>query len=226
LTLLTAYAPGLAPEPVKLDLAAARPTVVMSRLPGEPLRGGSLSEQRIKSLAAAVAELHAAVPPEVLADVPPRSGHQQKLIAWIRSWAVPQIRSQGTGKVGQVIDQGLSHRSLVLTWSAARRSASAASGDLCPAPYDRRVDASQQPTLDAIEDRFVALVEGRLSREDADRWAARWVTDDDLVWEDLAWWALDLLYGIDLPASSAGRYLHDDEQVRVWLHELRRRRSA
>jgi Ser/Thr protein kinase RdoA (MazF antagonist) len=106
LTLLTTYAPGLAPEPVKLDLAAARPTVVMSRLAGEPLRGGSLSEQRIKSLAAAVEELHAAVPPEVLVGVPLRPGHQLELIAWIRS-AVPQMRPRLSGKVGEVIDQGL-----------------------------------------------------------------------------------------------------------------------
>lgn len=107
LTLLAAYAPGLAPEPVELDVAAARPTVVMSRLPGEPMRGGSLSEQRIKSLAAALEELHAAVPLEVLADVPLRPGHQQGLIAWIRSWAVPQIRPRVAGEVGEIIDQGL-----------------------------------------------------------------------------------------------------------------------
>ncbi|MCO5997891.1 aminoglycoside phosphotransferase family protein [Actinoallomurus sp. WRP9H-5] len=108
LTLLTTYAPGLAPEPVKLDVAAARPTVMMSRLAGEPLRGDSLSEQRIKSLAAAVRELHAALPPEVLADVPLRPGHQRELVAWIHSWAVPQILPRLSGKVGEVIGQGLS----------------------------------------------------------------------------------------------------------------------
>jgi hypothetical protein len=87
------------------------------------------------------------------------------------------------------------------------------------------MDVSQQPDLDEIEERFVALVEGRVTRDDADRWAARRVTDDDLVWEDLAWWALNLLYGIDLPAGPTGDYLHDD-QVRAWLDELRRRRAA
>ncbi|MCO5971621.1 aminoglycoside phosphotransferase family protein [Actinoallomurus sp. WRP6H-15] len=108
LTLLTIYAPGLAPEPVELDVAAARPTVMMSRLPGEPLRGDSLSEQRIRSLAAAVRELHAALPPEILADVPLRPGHQRELIAWIHSCAVPQILARLSGKVGEAIDQGLS----------------------------------------------------------------------------------------------------------------------
>jgi hypothetical protein len=84
----------------------------------------------------------------------------------------------------------------------------------------------RQPSLDEIEGRFVALVEGRLSRDDADRRAVRWVTDDDLVWDDLAWWALNLLHGIDLPAGPNASYLHDDQQIREWLHELRRRRAA
>lgn len=83
-----------------------------------------------------------------------------------------------------------------------------------------------QPTLDEIEDRFVALIEGRLSRDEVDRWAARWVRQDGLDWDDLSWWALDLLYGIDLPAGDGAGYLHDDEQVRCWLAELRTRRVA
>ncbi|MEK2472606.1 MULTISPECIES: hypothetical protein [Streptomyces] len=87
------------------------------------------------------------------------------------------------------------------------------------------MDASGQPTLDEIEDRFVELVAGRLSRDEADCWAARWVTEDGAVWDVLSWWALNLLYGIDLPAGEKGDYLHDDEQVRAWLAELRRRRA-
>jgi hypothetical protein len=84
----------------------------------------------------------------------------------------------------------------------------------------------RRPGLDEIEERFVAVVEGRLSRDEVDRWAMRWVTDEDLVWDDLAWWALDLLHGIDLPDGQPGDYLHEDEQVVAWLHEFRRRRAA
>ncbi|MEU8527754.1 hypothetical protein AB0C77_19505 [Streptomyces sp. NPDC048629] len=84
------------------------------------------------------------------------------------------------------------------------------------------MDASHQPTLDEIEGRFVALVEGRLTRDEADRWAGAWVADDTLVWDDISWWALNLLHGIDLPADENGAYLHDDEQLRTWLAELRR----
>jgi hypothetical protein len=87
------------------------------------------------------------------------------------------------------------------------------------------MDASGQPTLDEIEDRFVELVAGRLPRDEADRWAARWVMEERIVWDDLSWWALNCLYGVDLPASDGGGYLHDDEQVQEWLAELRKRRA-
>ncbi|MFC0672820.1 hypothetical protein [Brachybacterium hainanense] len=91
--------------------------------------------------------------------------------------------------------------------------------------YRGGVDARDRPTLDEIEERFAELVAGRLSRHEADRWAARWVMDDGIVWDDLSWWALSLLHGIDLPAGPNGGYLHDDDQVRAWLAELRTRAS-
>ncbi|MER7754466.1 hypothetical protein [Kitasatospora sp. NPDC097643] len=86
-------------------------------------------------------------------------------------------------------------------------------------------DEGRQPDLDGIEERFAALCEGRLSREEADRWAMRWITDDALEWDDLAWWALDLLAGVDLPALGGG-HLHGDDQLRGWLDELRHRRRT
>ncbi|MFF8601369.1 hypothetical protein ACF065_22915 [Streptomyces sp. NPDC015232] len=89
----------------------------------------------------------------------------------------------------------------------------------------RRTDA-HQPTPDDIEECFVALVEGRLTRDEADRWAARWTAHDALDWDDVSWWALGLLHGIDLPADESGAYLHDDEQLRAWLAELRSRRAV
>jgi hypothetical protein len=69
------------------------------------------------------------------------------------------------------------------------------------------------------------LVGGRLTRDEADHWAARWVIEDGPVRDELSWWALNILYGVDLPAGVRGGYLHDDEQVRAWLGELRRRRA-
>ncbi|WP_043536877.1 hypothetical protein [Saccharomonospora cyanea] len=87
------------------------------------------------------------------------------------------------------------------------------------------MDVGGRPTLDEIEDRFVELLAGRLSRGEGDRWAARWVLEDGIVWDDLSWWALNCLHGIDLPAGGGGGYLHDDEQVKAWLAELRERRA-
>ncbi|MFD3843714.1 hypothetical protein ACFWWC_47120 [Streptomyces sp. NPDC058642] len=90
---------------------------------------------------------------------------------------------------------------------------------------EQDMDARSQPTLDEIQQRFIELVAGRLSRDEADSWAARWVMEDGIVWDDLSWWALNRLYGIDLPEGEQGVYLHDDEQVRAWLAELRKRRA-
>jgi hypothetical protein len=83
---------------------------------------------------------------------------------------------------------------------------------------------SEQPGLDEVEGRFVAILNGDLSRDEADRWAWRWMANENLVWDDVTWWALDLLHGIDLPAGPGGGFLHDDEQVDEWLQELRQRR--
>ncbi|MFP8940358.1 hypothetical protein ACLIYM_02820 [Streptomyces fenghuangensis] len=88
------------------------------------------------------------------------------------------------------------------------------------------MDAGGRPTLDEIEERFVELVTGRLSRDEADRWAARRVMEGGIVWDDLSRWALDRLYGIDLPAGESGGCLHDDERVRAWLAGLRERRAG
>ncbi|WP_327256617.1 hypothetical protein [Streptomyces sp. NBC_01244] len=83
-----------------------------------------------------------------------------------------------------------------------------------------------RPDLDEIEACFAALVEGRMSRDAADRWAGRWVAGDTVECDELSWWALTLLYGIDLRHGPGEPYLHDDEQVRDWLEEFRRRRAG
>ncbi|MGW2515398.1 hypothetical protein ACWC0A_39790 [Streptomyces scopuliridis] len=94
----------------------------------------------------------------------------------------------------------------------------------------RGVDGDQQPGLDEVEACFVALLEGQVSRDAADRWAARWIEKDfhddgsRLEWDELTWWALGLLHGIDLRPGPEEPYLHDGGQVRGWLEELRRRR--
>ncbi|SOE09248.1 Phosphotransferase enzyme family protein [Streptomyces sp. 2323.1] len=106
LTLLAAHAPGLAPEPWDCALAADAPVVVMSRLPGVPMRGRALSDVQVAALAAALRRLHAAVPAEVLRAVPPRPDHAAELVARIRRWT-PQMRPHVSGQVAQAMDAGV-----------------------------------------------------------------------------------------------------------------------
>ena len=82
------------------------------------------------------------------------------------------------------------------------------------------------PDLGEVEAWFGDVLSGRVTRDEADRWAMRWLSDDfagvvDLD-EDLLW-ALDLLAGIDLPDWSGGGFLHDEAQIRGWRDEVRAR---
>ncbi|MEU1368984.1 aminoglycoside phosphotransferase family protein [Streptomyces sp. NPDC005803] len=106
LTLLDVHAPGLAPAPRHADLAADEPTVVMSRLPGGPLRGQRLDERRLDALASAVSEVYEAVPAHVLDEVPVRPGHRRYLTDRIRAWA-PRARPRVGPEVGRAMDGGL-----------------------------------------------------------------------------------------------------------------------
>jgi len=83
-----------------------------------------------------------------------------------------------------------------------------------------------KPDLDEIASYFTGILDGRISRDTADSWAGRWLLDDDLEFEfdEPCRWALDLLYGIDLTHGGPDDYLHDEEQIRGWLAELRERR--
>ncbi|HEX4813979.1 MAG TPA: phosphotransferase [Nonomuraea sp.] len=79
LTLLAEYAPGLAPEPV-----AYEPGVVsMTRVDGAPLRGLLVGPAHLAAMAAAVGELHFAVPRAVLDTVPVRPYQQGELCDWL-----------------------------------------------------------------------------------------------------------------------------------------------
>jgi hypothetical protein len=69
LRLLGRYAPGLAAEPVRADLDADPPVVVMSCLPGEPLGTYPVTKAQLDAIADAVKRLHQAVPPRVLEEV-------------------------------------------------------------------------------------------------------------------------------------------------------------
>ncbi|MFF2806520.1 aminoglycoside phosphotransferase family protein [Streptomyces sp. NPDC058000] len=89
LTLLGTHAPGIAPvllgarDPAG---AAGPPALVMSRLPGAPLRGSPLGERQLTAWAQAVRTVHTALPPAELARLPLRHGHQRDTVGRLRVW--------------------------------------------------------------------------------------------------------------------------------------------
>ncbi|MEW2354029.1 hypothetical protein [Spirillospora sp. NPDC029432] len=80
----------------------------------------------------------------------------------------------------------------------------------------------QPPTRDEIEAMFLGLLDGTVSRDEADRWAGQWRTAGEPNATDSAIWrALGLLHGIDLRHGRGQPYLHDQEQIADWLQEFR-----
>ncbi|MGA4995125.1 hypothetical protein [Nonomuraea bangladeshensis] len=78
------------------------------------------------------------------------------------------------------------------------------------------------PSRAQVEAQLDGILNGSVTRDHADRWAAQWVcADSPAVDDDLVWWALLLLHGIDLRPGPDDDYLHSDEQVAEWLEEFR-----
>ncbi|MCF3963289.1 phosphotransferase family protein [Streptomyces fuscigenes] len=106
LSLLATFASGLAPAPLSAQPTGAEPVVVMTRLPGRPLRGEPLDGRQTAALAATLTELYAAVPADVLAGVPVRPDDRHELLDRIRKWT-PQVRPAAGPEVAEAIDRGL-----------------------------------------------------------------------------------------------------------------------
>ncbi|MFD9688414.1 phosphotransferase family protein [Kitasatospora sp. NPDC059088] len=92
LRLLSDFAPGLAPAPLTADLGGATPSIVMSRLPGHPLRGSVLTADQLHALAEAITTLHSAVPHDELARLQPA--------AWDAPGALARLRAMTAGGPG------------------------------------------------------------------------------------------------------------------------------
>ena len=80
------------------------------------------------------------------------------------------------------------------------------------------------PDLAEIETWFDGVLPGRGTRDEADRWATRWHTDDSVDLDEDRLWALDKLTGIDLTSGPGTGYLHSEEQIRGRRDEVRARR--
>jgi hypothetical protein len=72
LTLLHEYAPGLGPTPISARSDDVPPSIVMSRLPGEPLGGGPITSKQLDALAATLKQLYRSVPEHALATAEPQ----------------------------------------------------------------------------------------------------------------------------------------------------------
>ncbi|WP_199714809.1 hypothetical protein [Micromonospora radicis] len=80
------------------------------------------------------------------------------------------------------------------------------------------------PSRVDVEARFAAILDGGQSRDEVDRWATRALRSLECAEVDeVIWWALGVLSGVDLRHGPGGPYLHDDEQVLGWLVEFRKR---
>ena len=80
------------------------------------------------------------------------------------------------------------------------------------------------PSQKEVEQVVLAVIDRRMSREQADAWACKWVTADEPPDMDPAiWTALMRLCGCDMRHGyPAGDYLHTREQFAEWLEDLRR----
>jgi Ser/Thr protein kinase RdoA (MazF antagonist) len=105
LRLLARYAPGLAPAPVRAELDADPPTIVMSRLPGTPLHAASMTSVQVEAMADGITTAHTAVPQDVLAGLPPRAGHPGEVLERLPAWCASR-REPAVSQVRWAIDAG------------------------------------------------------------------------------------------------------------------------
>jgi hypothetical protein len=88
LTLLAEHAPGLAPEPIRADLAADPAVIEMSLLPGEPLGAGPLTPLQESALVRAMGQLWQSVPVGRVTTVSGESGNEAQLVSAVTELAV------------------------------------------------------------------------------------------------------------------------------------------
>jgi len=78
------------------------------------------------------------------------------------------------------------------------------------------------PSFSEVEEKLSALIAGRITREEADRWASRWVNAaDPPPMAKGVWAALLHLAGCDLRHGAGAEYLHSARQLDEWLSERR-----
>jgi hypothetical protein len=80
--------------------------------------------------------------------------------------------------------------------------------------------APKAPSRDEVRQKFLDVLAGRISREEAASWADTWVIDDDPEVDDrVVWEALKDLCGVDLRVNPTD-YLHNEVDIHQWLDRV------
>ena len=107
LALLDRYAPDLAPAPLSADLAADPPVVIMSRLPGEPLRGGIVQPIQIEAMAGTLTSIFDAVPGALASELPSRR-HSLRQIEAATRCSARELPADIPAAIRDAVTKGLS----------------------------------------------------------------------------------------------------------------------
>lgn len=90
----------------------------------------------------------------------------------------------------------------------------------------KAVTKEAQPSRSETLERLADLLAGRITREQASSWAARWVSDEGLStgagkFDGAVWEVLTALYAADVHGGDRP-YLYDEADFRDWATELLR----
>jgi Phosphotransferase enzyme family len=113
LTLLAEHAPGLAPEPIRADLAADPAVIEMSLLPGEPLGGEPVTLVQASALVRAMGQLWQSVPVRRVIQVPGEPRNEAHLVSAVTELAVQADDLGDDPLIRRATSAGLSW----LTWA-------------------------------------------------------------------------------------------------------------
>lgn len=76
------------------------------------------------------------------------------------------------------------------------------------------------PSHEDVRQKFLDILDGRISREDASTWANTWVVEEKAEVDDpVVWEALKALSGVDLRVNST-EYLHNEADIHRWLNPV------
>ncbi|MFE9249232.1 phosphotransferase family protein [Streptomyces sp. NPDC007088] len=107
LRLLERHAPGLAPRPLRFDPDDPDPFLVMSRVPGSPLRGTEVGPRRTAALAEAVTLLLGCVPERAVIALPERRSARTEVTARIHQWYARRPAALREPEIARVLAEGM-----------------------------------------------------------------------------------------------------------------------